>query len=600
MDKYVKVALVLSASDRASMVVERALTKAEKRVKSFEQASQRMHDAGNKSLVAGAAVMGGVAASVKQAADVERMQVALQSSFRGSAKEAERAFGIINTFAEATPYGLEEVMTGFIKLKNLGLDPSIDSLTSYGNTAAAMGKSLNDMVEAVADATTGEFERLKEFGIKAASQGKYVTFTFQGVKTVVKKESADIERYLRNVGNVNFAGGMAAQSKTFWGQWSTLGDNVRMTVAALGKLLLPTLNALFARIKPVIDRVQQWVTANPALAKSLMHVAASVGVALLAVGGTLKVIGFITSTVGGSIRTVSALFRGVKTATAFAVQGFQAIKFAAFAVQYAMKFSIVPALKAAGSAVVRFGMTLLASPITWYIAAAVALGAVVYLVIRNWSKISGFFANLWAGVKNVFSRFFNWAKVLFLNFTPLGLFIKHWDKLPLLFSKIWENVKGVFTGAWDFVVNLGSKFFDAGKNIVSSLWRGMVALASKPVEVMASIVKKIRDYLPFSPAKVGPLRDIHRVKLVETVAQSISAKPLVNAWSGAMGNFRRRLQPAIGGYGMGGAAPVNFNVTINLNGTATQQDATNLFDTFRVQAERWWSQRQHYSSRVRF
>ena len=34
-----------------------------------------------------------------------------------------------------------------------------------------MGKDLSQMIEAVADATTGEFERLKEFGIKAGKEG---------------------------------------------------------------------------------------------------------------------------------------------------------------------------------------------------------------------------------------------------------------------------------------------------------------------------------------------------------------------------------------------------------------------------------------------
>ena len=39
------------------------------------------------------------------------------------------------------------------------------------NTASAMGKIVEQFVEAVADASTGEFERLKEFGIKASSEG---------------------------------------------------------------------------------------------------------------------------------------------------------------------------------------------------------------------------------------------------------------------------------------------------------------------------------------------------------------------------------------------------------------------------------------------
>jgi hypothetical protein len=37
-----------------------------------------------------------------------------------------------------------------------------------------MGKDMMQMIEAVADASTGEFERLKEFGIKASKQGDQV------------------------------------------------------------------------------------------------------------------------------------------------------------------------------------------------------------------------------------------------------------------------------------------------------------------------------------------------------------------------------------------------------------------------------------------
>lgn len=50
-----------------------------------------------------------------------------------------------------------------------------------------------DFVEAVADATVGEFERLKSFGIKANTLTDDVKFTFAGVTTTVKKNAADIE-----------------------------------------------------------------------------------------------------------------------------------------------------------------------------------------------------------------------------------------------------------------------------------------------------------------------------------------------------------------------------------------------------------------------
>lgn len=142
----------------------------------------------------------------------------------GSAENAEIAFMAIQDFATRTPYDLQQVTGAFTKLVNYGLTPSSEALTSYGDTAAAMGKGLDQMVEAVADAATGEFERLKEFGIKASKEGDQVTFTFRGVKTVVKNTAADIERYLIDMGKSNFGGAMADRMDSLDGALSNLGD----------------------------------------------------------------------------------------------------------------------------------------------------------------------------------------------------------------------------------------------------------------------------------------------------------------------------------------------------------------------------------------
>ena len=129
------------------------------------------------------------ATALKAAADMETLKTSLDTVFQGDKAASNSAFEQIKEFAATTPFQLDEVATAFIKLKNLGLDPSIGALTSYGNTASALGKSLDQMIEAVADASVGEFERLKEFGIKAKSQGDQVSFTFQGVTTNSSKRS---------------------------------------------------------------------------------------------------------------------------------------------------------------------------------------------------------------------------------------------------------------------------------------------------------------------------------------------------------------------------------------------------------------------------
>lgn len=153
----------------------------------------------------------------------------------GSSKNAGEAMKALQSFAASTPYSLQEVTEGFLKLRNLGLTPSERALSSYGNTASAMGKSLTQLVEAVADATTGEFERLKEFGIKSKQQGDMVAFTFQGTTTKIKNNSADIEEYLMRIGEVNFAGGMALQADTLDGAISALGDTWDQTLVAFSQ-----------------------------------------------------------------------------------------------------------------------------------------------------------------------------------------------------------------------------------------------------------------------------------------------------------------------------------------------------------------------------
>lgn len=158
---------------------------------------------------------------------VQREFDVLNSSLKtvtGSAAAAERDMAWLKQFAKETPFGLAQATQGFVKMQALGLNPTRAALTSFGNTASAMGKDLNQMIEAVADASTGEFERLKEFGIKAKKEGDNVSLTFQGVTTNIGNNAAEITAYLQAIGDNQFAGAMAERAKTLDGAIAGLGD----------------------------------------------------------------------------------------------------------------------------------------------------------------------------------------------------------------------------------------------------------------------------------------------------------------------------------------------------------------------------------------
>lgn len=197
----------------------------------------------SKGFAAAAAAIGGLVsttAALSKLVSVTREFDVLNAGLitaTGSAKEASVAFKAIEDFATTTPYSLAQATKAFTQLVNLGLTPSEKALTSYGNTAAAMGKDLSQMVEAVADATVGEFERLKEFGIKASSEGDRVSFTFRGMTTTVRKSADEIEGYLMGLGNNEFAGAMANRMNTLDGAISNLEDSwdgLFRTVSAAG------------------------------------------------------------------------------------------------------------------------------------------------------------------------------------------------------------------------------------------------------------------------------------------------------------------------------------------------------------------------------
>lgn len=566
--KQFEVALVLTAADKASKIIAEVTTNAEKRIKGMSELGDKAFSVGRNTGAVGLGMAAVIAMPLKAAADMESMNIALKTSFQGNEAAAKKAFDNINQFAAKTPYELEEVMTGFIKLKNMGLDPSQDALTAYGNTASSMGKSLNDMVEAVADAATGEFERLKEFGIKASSEGDKVTFTFQGVKTTVGKNSKEIERYLKYIGNQKFAGGIEAQSKSIKGQLSTLKDGIMMTAAKVGTTLIPKLNELFQKVGPVIDKVGKWVEKNPHLTGTIMKAAVgltaltlSISAASFVFGGLSKAISFAMS-IGKAYNALMLLMKAGQMAYTFTLlstgSGFQAVQ--------------------AGLKAMNLGF--LTSPIFWMVAGFVALIAVGYLIVKNWDKIKAFFIELWGYVKQAFSKFFNWINSLFLKYSPVLLIYNNWSKITGFFSKLWDNVKMIFSKFINFALFIPAKFLAIGSDIIMGVWNGIKNKASGLFDFVKGIGKKIADTFKSvlgiaSPSKVFMEFGGHITQGLSNGIDKGSSKPIGSASS--MGKAITPNAISGGGRFSGGGITVNFSPTITGgNGSDTATDLKKL------------------------
>ena len=173
-------------------------------------------------------------AVISTTAEFQKMEAVLTNTL-GSSSAARSAMDQIVQFAATTPFSVNELTESFVKLANRGFVPTANEMRSLGDLASSTGKSFDQLTEAALDAMTGEFERLKEFGITASSEGNKVKFTFKGVTTEVEKTDKALKSYILSLGNVEgVSGAMAAMSGTLGNKISALDDNITQLKLAIG------------------------------------------------------------------------------------------------------------------------------------------------------------------------------------------------------------------------------------------------------------------------------------------------------------------------------------------------------------------------------
>lgn len=193
---------------------------------------------------------------IRTASQFEQFQVILENT-EGSADKARKAMDWVKAFAKTTPYEVGAVMEAFVQLRAYGIDPMDGSMRALGNMASGMNKEIMQAVEMLADAQTGEFERLKEFGIKASQKGGQVTLTYLKNGKEIRKSMAQnataIRKALIAIADDRFAGMMDRQSRTLKGMWSNIMDmvsNFELDVANAG---------FFDVVKGKVQQLLNWV-----------------------------------------------------------------------------------------------------------------------------------------------------------------------------------------------------------------------------------------------------------------------------------------------------------------------------------------------------
>lgn len=210
-------------------------------------------------ILASAGVALGAGQIVEATRQYERLFAVLKNTI-GNESQATKIFADIQQFAKETPFQLNELVDSFIKLENRNFNPTIEQLRIIGDIASSSGKTVGQFTEAILDAQTGEFERLKEFGIVARKNGDELKLSFRGQTETIKNTSEAITGYLLGIGKLpGIQGAAIAVSQTLDGSLSNLVDNFTQLFATIGsgggivKTVVDAFNSLLSVVNDLLS-----------------------------------------------------------------------------------------------------------------------------------------------------------------------------------------------------------------------------------------------------------------------------------------------------------------------------------------------------------
>lgn len=193
----------------------------------------------------------------------ERFEAVLTNSIGNSSLATEK-MNEITRWAANTPYKVDAVTESFVKMAGSGFMPTIREMDAMADLAANSNEPFEKLAEAVVEAQSGDFSKLKEFGISAKETNDQLTLTFQDQAREVANTSAAIRDYITSVGeSKGVAGAMANQGETTGTQMQSLNNNIELFYQSLGQRFQPAISGSIGALNSMVIAIRDWADLNP-------------------------------------------------------------------------------------------------------------------------------------------------------------------------------------------------------------------------------------------------------------------------------------------------------------------------------------------------
>lgn len=554
-------ASVAQFASRASSSISRANSRS---IELAQNASTQVNGISGKvkaALVTGTIATAGVQVGksmLSQASSLEQYRNTLNVVMKDNVKAAQ-TFAWANEFANKTPYETGEIVDATVKLTSYGMEAK-KVLPLTGDMAAAMGKPIDQAVEAIADAQTGELERLKEFGITKNMIVAKGEKDLAGIEIVNNKGQITNQKAfnaaLFSLMKERYAGSMDIQSKSLNGLMSTITgvaknglaqiagissegniidgsafDLVKQKVSALGDKLTQmqsdgTIDAMADKftgfvqnvfngidyITPKISEIFNYVKDN---GPQILQIAQFIGKAFLG----WKII----SSVSSGIQAINGVYQSLKLLkSGYAALSLAKAKDKAESIYLMGLYAKDAVLKGISTAATwvqtaaqwALNAAMSANPITLVIIGIVALIAVFILL---WNKCEGFrnfFIFLWQSIQAGIQAFDVWLTTAMATdwtatFGALGQILNSfffivggiWNSIKLIFSGVIDFVSGIFAGnwslAWQGIVEIFSGIMNGIGTVMKAPLNAVIGLINAAISgINGSVQVDIPDWVP--------------------------------------------------------------------------------------------------------
>lgn len=438
--------------------------------------------------------------------EYEKLRTVLSTTL-GSQAAANQEFARLQALANELPQDLQDVSQAFVKMRRFGLDTTNDGLRAFSNIATASGKSMDQLAEALADAMTGEFERLKEFGIKVRRENDKMIASFGSQQVAVANSSEELVKQLQELGRTKF--GSAAEENA-----NTLGQSLSNLRGAVYEASIAFMEGLAPALKVNTDQMALFIRQNNTLIASMGE----------GVGEALRTIGAFTVLVSKNIDLVTnsllfligtRLFSNIQTIFAKLSQSLGQFGGTAKLLENPIK-AIGTAIVGATSGFVKF-----LGPIALGVTAVASLTA-LFNAFEDEIVTVGETTTTYGEIANaVFSDLLQRIGS-FVN-SSIAALTKLWNDSTGAVFKFYVDYKSVFDGIGGLIKEFVNTFIGAILLIGAMVAQGAMGIGDTFVTTFKLIGRTLSEFVSRAGAQFGSLFDF--------IASGGKAQ-LVNAFAG--------------------------------------------------------------------